>query len=139
MGFRVPTFVAGPYVKPGHVSSVQMDHCSVLRHMQNMFGFADLNQRVTAASDLSDCLDLAALAAGTPRPPVAVPAIEIDESSIRQECRNAARLEHDVLRMADEHPRLFERWDRRDTIVDSAYLIGDFLESVNAGRIVRGK
>ncbi|MBZ0234881.1 MAG: alkaline phosphatase family protein [Deltaproteobacteria bacterium] len=139
MGFRVPTLVAGPYVKQGHVSSVVMDHCSVLRHMQNMFGFADLNQRVTAANDLTDCLDLDALAAGTPRPPVTIPAIEIDESRIGDECRIAAKIDHDVLRMADEHPRLFSRWDRRDTVRDQAMMIGDFLDSVNAGRIIRGK
>ncbi|HUQ08605.1 MAG TPA: alkaline phosphatase family protein [Kofleriaceae bacterium] len=139
MGFRVPTIVAGPYVKQNYVSSVVMDHCSVLRHLQNMFGFADLNQRVTAANDLTDCLDLDALAAGTPRAPITVPAIEIDESSIRQECRNAAKLQHDVLRAADEYPRLFKPWDRRDRLVDSAHVVGDFLESINAGRIVRGK
>ncbi len=139
MGFRVPTLVAGPYVKPGHVSSVVMDHCSVLRHLQNMFGLADLNPRVTAANDLTDLLDLDALAAGTPRPPGQIPAVEIDESRIRDECTSSARMQHDVLRMADEHPRLFRRWDRRDKIVDSAYLIGDFLDSVNGGRIVRGR
>ncbi len=139
MGFRVPTLIAGPYVKQGHVSSVVMDHCSVLKHIQNHFGLAPLNQRVTAANDLSDVLDLDALAAGTPRAPVTIAAIEIDESRIRSECRLAAQLDHDVLRMADEHPRLFKRWDRRDQIVDSAYLIGDFLESVNAGRIIRGR
>jgi len=139
MGFRVPTFVAGPYVKQGYVSSVTMDHCSVLRDIQNRFGLADLNQRVTAAADLSDVLDLDALAAGTPRAPITIPAIEIDESRIRQECRGATALQHDVLRMADEHPRLFKPWDRRDKLVDSAYMIGDFLESVNAGRIIRGK
>jgi len=139
MGFRVPTLIAGPYVKPGYVSSVTMDHCSVLRHIQNHFGLADLNQRVTAANDLTDALDLAALAAGTPRPPVAIPAIEIDESSIGAQCRRAAAMQHDVLRAADEYPRLFKPWDRRAKIKDAAYLLGDFLESVNAGRIRRGR
>jgi hypothetical protein len=116
-----------------------MDHCSVLRHIQNMFGLADLNQRVTAASDLSDVLDMEALAAGTPRPPVEIPAIEIDESRIHTECRISARMQHDVLRWADEYPRLFRPWDRRDKILDSAYLIGDFLETINRGRILRGR
>jgi phospholipase C len=139
MGFRVPTLVAGPYVKQNYVSSVTMDHCSVLKHMQNHFGFEALNQRVSAANDLSDCLDLAALAAGTPRAPVTIPAIEIDENAIRAECRGAAEMHHDVLRMADEHPRLFERWDRRDSLFDQAMVIGDFLDSVNGGRILRGK
>ena len=139
MGFRVPTVVAGPYVKAGHVSSVVRDHTSVLRHLQDHFGLAPLNQRVSAASDLSDLLDLDALAAGTPRPPAAIPAIEIDESRIGNECRGAARLQHDVLRMADEHPHLFRPWDRRAEILDAAYLIGDFLETVNGGRIVRGR
>lgn len=139
MGFRVPTMVIGPYVKEGYVSSVTMDHCSVLKHISNHFNLAPLNQRVTAANDLSDCLDLDALAAGTPRAPMSIPAIEIDESSIRQECRRSEKMQHDILRWADEYPRLFKPWDRRDKIADAAYLIGDFLESVNAGRIIRGK
>jgi phospholipase C len=139
MGFRVPTMVIGPYVKEGYVSSVTMDHCSVLRHIQNKFGLADLNQRVTAANDLTDVLDLEALAAGRPRPPVTIPAIEIDESRIGAECRSSSKIQHDVLRWADEYPRLFKPWDRRDKILDAAYGIGDFLESVNAGRIIRGR
>jgi phospholipase C len=141
MGFRVPTLVAGPYVKPGYVSSVVMDHCSVLRHIQNTHGLADLNQRVTAANDLSDVIDQVALAAGIPHELADIPAIEIDESTIMQQCRNAnqQRFPHDVLRWADEYPRLFKPWDRRDKVRDTAYMLGDFLDSVGGGRIRRGR
>lgn len=141
MGFRVPTLIAGPYVKAGHVSSVTMDHCSVLKHIETHFGLAPLNQRVSAANDLSDVLDLAALAAGTPRAPVDIPAIVIDESAIRAECRGkpGQRIDHDVLRWADEYPRIFGKWDRRSKIMDSAMFIGDFLDSVGGGRIRRGR
>jgi phospholipase C len=141
MGFRVPTMIAGPYVKPGYVSSVTMDHCSVLRHIQNHFGLDDLNQRVTAANDLTDVLDLDALAAGTPRPPVDIPAVEIDESAIGAACteRAGSLVHHDVLRWADELPHLFERWDRRNNVRDAAFAIGDFLDQLNGGRIRRGR
>lgn len=141
MGFRVPTLIAGPYVKPGYVSSVTMDHCSVLRHIQNHFGLAELNPRVTAANDLSDALDLTALAAGTPRAPATIPAVVIDESTIPDACDGGAERGHghDVLRWADEYPHLFKPWDRRAKIREAAYMIGDFLDSVGGGRIIRGK
>ncbi len=140
MGFRVPTLIAGPYVKPGHVSSVVMDHCSVLKHIENHFGTAPLNQRVTAANDLSDALDLAALAAGTPRPPADIPAIEIDQSAIDAVCnQKPGRQDHDLFRLADEHPHRFAGLDRRGKERDTIYFIGDFLDSVGGGRIRRGR
>jgi phospholipase C len=141
MGFRVPTLIAGPYVKPGYVSSVTMDHCSVLRHIQNHFGLADLNQRVTAANDLSDALDLDALAAGTPRALPDVPAIELDESSIPAACARSSdrAADHDVLRWAAAHPHLVKPWDRPHKERDAMYAIGDFLDRVGAGRLHRGR
>ena len=139
MGFRVPTLIAGPYVKPGHVSSVTLDHCSVLRHMEKMFDLEPLNQRTMAANDLDDALDLVAVAAGTPQAPITLPAVEIDESMIGAECRTSLKTAHDVMKMADQHPELFARWDRRNRLVDDVYMIGDYLERHGAGRIRRGR
>jgi phospholipase C len=144
MGFRVPTIVAGPYVKQNYVSSVTMDHCSVLKHMQNHFGLASLNQRVDAANDLSDVIDQVALAAGTPRDPVEIPAIEVDESTLPASCpgssaRGYGGVEHELLRWADEYPERFRGLDRRGKERETAYFIGDFLDSVGGGRIRRGR
>jgi phospholipase C len=79
MGFRVPTLVAGPYVKQNYVSSVVYDHTSALKHLQNTFGLETLNPRMDAANDLTDCIDLEALAAGKPRDPITLPTINIDD------------------------------------------------------------
>ena len=139
LGFRVPCMIAGPYVKQGYVSSTVLEHSSVLRHIEAMFDLEPCNARTAAANDLTDALDLAALAAGTPRPPVSIPAVEIDESMIGTECRTQIRAPHDVLKMADLNPALFSRWDRRHRGLDDLYLIGDYLERHNAGRIRRGR
>lgn len=79
MGFRVPTIVAGPYVKPGYVSSVTYDHTSALKQLQVAFGLEPLTVRMDAANDLMDCIDLEALAAGKPRDPIDLPAINVDD------------------------------------------------------------
>jgi phospholipase C len=72
-GFRVPTIVAGPYVKQNYVSSVQYDHTSALKHLQTHFGLEPLNQRMNMANDLMDCIDLDRLAAGEPADPITLP------------------------------------------------------------------
>jgi len=140
MGFRVPTIVAGPYVKTG-VSSVVMDHCSVLAHIERRFGLEPLNQRTMAANDLTDAIDLERLAQGKPNPPIELPAIEIDESQLGADCAMAmARMnEHPIHQLADQHPHLFVGYDNRARVRDELYLIGDFLEQHNAGRIRRGR
>jgi phospholipase C len=140
LGFRVPTVVAGPYVKAGHVSSVVRDHTSVLAHLGGMFGIAPLTARVAAAADLSELLDEERLAAFDPAPPADVPAIEVDESTIEAECDDgdAPGARTDLERLADAGffaPGL----DRRSEARDVLYGIGDALERLNAGRIRRGR
>jgi len=73
LGFRVPALVVGPYAKQGYVSSVQYDHTSALKHLQNTFGLDSLTARVDAANDLTDCIDLERLARGEPAPPIELP------------------------------------------------------------------
>ncbi|HTE56607.1 MAG TPA: alkaline phosphatase family protein [Kofleriaceae bacterium] len=138
LGFRVPTVVAGPYVKQGHVSSVVRDHTSVLAHMAAMFGLEPLTARVAAAADLSELLDAERLAAFDPAPPAEVPAIEVDESTIEAECAGDGppNEQTDLERLADSGffaPGL----DRRSEARDILYGIGDALERLNAGRIRR--
>ena len=76
MGFRVPTIVAGPYVKQNYVSSVVYDHTSALKHLQDTFDLETLNPRMAAANNLMDCIDLERLAAGDPAPPVEIPLVD---------------------------------------------------------------
>jgi phospholipase C len=78
LGFRVPAMVIGPYAKQGYVSSVQYDHTSALKHLQNTFNLTPINPRIDAANDLTDCIDMARLQAGEPAPPVEIPTIDLD-------------------------------------------------------------
>ena len=140
MGFRVPTLVAGPYVKQG-VSSVVLDHCSVLAHIERRFGLAPLNQRTMAANDLSSMIDTDRMMRGEPNPPIQLPAVEIDESQLGADCAMAMERmhEHPMHQLADRYPELFVGYDNRARVRDELYLIGDFLEQHNAGRIRRGR
>jgi phospholipase C len=76
-GFRVPAMVIGPYAKQQYVSSVEYDHTSALKHLQNAFGLEPLNDRMNAANDLTDCIDMERLAAGNPAPPIELPKINL--------------------------------------------------------------
>ena len=94
--------VAGPYVKQGHVSSVQYDHTSVLRHLSNVLDFEPLTLRSAVANDLSDCIDFERLADGKPSKPVKLPAVEVDESMLDALCEGShLRVDHEILRWAD--------------------------------------
>lgn len=142
MGFRVPTVLAGPYVKEGQVISTVYDHCSVLKHIENHFGLDPLNQRVTAANDLTDCLDLDRLERGDWRPPAEIPAIEVDESIITENCRYGAEMgnaAHTFLELPDRFPKKIGHLDRRGHVRDYLYMIGDYLDAHNMGRIRRGR
>lgn len=112
LGFRVPTVLAGPYVKPGYVSSVPYDHTSVLAHINRMFGLKALGARDAAARDLSDAIDQARLAAREPLPPLMLPPVAIDPSRHLSGCA-ASQARNDTARLADELRRVDGRWDRR--------------------------
>ena len=68
--------VIGPYAKKNHVSSVQYDHTSALKHLQTHFGLEPLNERMNLANDLLDCIDLERLAANDPADPITLPAVD---------------------------------------------------------------
>jgi phospholipase C len=124
LGFRVPAIVAGPYVKPGYVSSVQLDHSSALKHLQNAFGLEPLTARVDAAADLSDCIDMERLAHGDWAPPAAIPTINSDEwPTTDPSCQALSGFltrNHPITAWADAHPDQFAGYDPSDD--GSAYL-----------------
>jgi phospholipase C len=130
MGFRVPTLVAGPYVKEGHVSSVVYDHCSALRHLEKAFGLEPLNQRTMAANDLSDFIDADRLAAGDWKPPITLPAVDPSEWPMSEACALSAALEeHDVLEWANAHPEKVAGLDLRPELPAYRRTIQSFLAS----------
>jgi phospholipase C len=127
LGFRVPAIVAGPYVKAGHVSSVVRNHASALRQIQTLFGAGPDTARIRAAPDLSELIDQGRLSRGEPARPAAIPAIDeapwkIDDDRCGKEIVLGAP-EHDINRLADQHPELVARFDRRPQIEETMRMI----------------
>jgi phospholipase C len=120
LGFRVPTIVAGPYVKENYISSVQYDHTSALKHLQNVFGLAPLTARSEAATDLTDCIDLERLERGEPRPPITLPMLDSNEWPVYHEscvAEGGFKQGHDpISQWADQNPGAFaDYYDARGT------------------------
>jgi phospholipase C len=65
-GFRVPAVVVSPYAKPHYVSHVLFDHTSILAMLERKWNLPALTYRDANANDLTDFLDLKALARGRP-------------------------------------------------------------------------
>jgi phospholipase C len=65
-GFRVPAVVVSAYAKPNHVSHVLYDHTSILAMIERKWNLPALTYRDANASDLTDFLDLGALARRRP-------------------------------------------------------------------------
>ena len=74
-GFRVPSVLIGPYVKPGYVSSVVYDHTSILAFLERKWNLQSMTYRDANANDLLDFLDLDALKSAQPTFPE-LPALE---------------------------------------------------------------
>jgi phospholipase C len=65
-GFRVPSVIVGPYAKRNHVSHVVYDHTSILAFLEHKWNLPAMTFRDANANNLTDFLDLAALARGEP-------------------------------------------------------------------------
>ncbi len=139
LGFRVPTIIAGPYVKPDHVSSIVHDHTSVMKHIQGMFGLAPLTARDAAATDLSDAIDADRLARGEPYDAPDLPAVEVDESMLDAACGlgGGRRGEPTELELAMDAGLLPRELDARPQTRDALHAVGAALDRHNAGRIRR--
>jgi phospholipase C len=141
LGFRVPTLVAGPYVKQGHVSSVVRNHASITRHIENMFGLAPLTMRDAAAADLGEVIDTDRLARGEPLPAPPLPAVEVDESMLDATCfaTGGGLPKPGPTEIAADTGVIPKELDFRRHGRDQLYYIGDVLDRYNAGRIRRGR
>jgi len=85
-GFRVPSVIVGPYAKPGHVSHTVYDHTSILAFLERKWNLPALTFRDANANDLTDFLDLSALAAGTPTFPELPPLAASGENARTLAC-----------------------------------------------------
>ena len=82
LGFRVPTVVAGPWTRQGHVSSAIFDHASILAFLERRFGLDPLTARDAAANDMYELFDMDRIGVGDPLPAAELPLIEADEAEI---------------------------------------------------------
>jgi len=132
MGFRVPTMVAGPYVKESYVSSVTYDHCSALHELDVAFGLETLNQRTAAANDLSDFIDADRLARGDWHQPIELPMVDpstwpMDAAA----CTPTMPREdpHPIVAWANAHPERIAGYDLRAEGPEYRREIREFLAS----------
>jgi phospholipase C len=93
MGFRVPTLVCGPYVKP-QVSSTVFDHTSTIASVLRQHELPSLNVRDEAANDVWSLLDAQALVDGTPEEPIVLDPIVADDAEIHAEQCDGLSLFH---------------------------------------------
>ena len=60
LGFRVPTMLVSPFARREYVSSLVLDHTSILRMIEWRWGLAPLSVRDATANNLAEVLDFAA-------------------------------------------------------------------------------
>lgn len=116
-GFRVPAMICGPWVKSGYVDSIDRDHTTPLAELQARHGLDPMTLRDANATDLENCYDLDAMAAGTPLSPSSLPVIEMTEEEIEAQCNTdnqrgkyrTGQPELETYLNAIEHPLWMER------------------------------
>jgi phospholipase C len=87
LGFRVPAWVVGPFVK-NEVSSLQLDHTSVYATIAAVHGLAPIGARDRAANTLLPLLDVDRMRDDRPRAGPQLPPIVADEAEIfADECK----------------------------------------------------
>jgi phospholipase C len=65
-GFRVPGLIVSPYSRKNHVSHTVFDHTSVLAFLERKWNLPAMTLRDANANDLTDLIDLNAVARGRP-------------------------------------------------------------------------
>ena len=85
LGFRVPSIAIGPYVRPG-VDSTVFDHTSWIKYVCERFGLTPWTKRIAAANSLGAVLDTDRMAVADATDPVEVPAWDLDDESVPDEC-----------------------------------------------------
>lgn len=109
LGFRVPSIVAGPFTRAGCTVTTEFEHVSVLRTLARRFNLPSLNARMSAANDLSSCIQPAYFDA--PRPAVAMPVVDVPMSKII--ARPVDDATHPEMRAAIEGGLVPRHLDRR--------------------------
>ena len=107
LGFRIPAIVLGPTVRRGCAIDTQFEHVSVAATVTKRFGLVPLIDRVTAANDLSACIDPRLL--DTPLPPPVLPKLVIPRGALEAVLAGPGR---------DTHRELADALARRPSPLD---------------------
>ncbi len=125
LGFRVPGFVVGPWVKQ-QVSDVQYDHTSMLAFTEWLFDLKPLTKRDAAANNfVDDVLDAARIRSRDPRKPKEYAPVLVPDSEITDACRYSASFagqQHDV-HMAANLGLIPRELDKREFRLDMLRMI----------------
>ncbi len=116
LGFRVPSLVIGPTVRRGQVVDATFEHVSVLSTLTRRFGLPALNDRVTAAADLSPCIDPAYLA--DPQPAPTLPPVTMSRAAVHGRRDVAAHAELAAAIDALDLPPTLDRRHRAAEVTD---------------------
>ena len=99
LGVRVPTLVAGPYVRRGHIESTTFEHSTISSTATRRWGLEPLNARAMATADLSVVIDPAFIGnpqAGPelpPAPPVSMAKLVELDRRLRAQGRPQSHVE----------------------------------------------
>ncbi len=110
LGIRVPSIVLGPTVRRGCAIDTVFDHSSVCATAIQRWNLAPMTARVSAANDLSSCIDPRLL--DDPQPPPVLPKLRVSRRRIA--AKMAAHVQHSHAELADaltrrEVPRHLDR------------------------------
>jgi phospholipase C len=114
LGFRVPAVVAGPFVRKGCIVSAQLEHVSVISTVTKRYGLDFLNDRVTATSDLSCCIDPSYLDA--PQKPLRLPMVKVSASRLRERASQPQEIHHPEMWAVADAGLIPPHLDRRDQV-----------------------
>lgn len=131
MGFRVPTLVAGPFVRSGCVMDTLLDHTSILKTVALKFGLPFLTKRVEAANDLTSLLSPTYL--GAPQAPPELPKLSMSMAALR--ARAASTSDHREMWEAAERGVIPRHLDRRSSGLGAAEHVLRWGERLGALRI----
>ncbi|WP_437594005.1 alkaline phosphatase family protein [Sorangium sp. So ce1000] len=131
LGFRVPSIVAGPFVRRGCAVSTVLDHASVIRTLEARFDLPSLNARSAGANDLSCCIDPALLR--DPQGPIRLPTTDISLSQLRS--RTETGISQPELWEAAERGLIPRHLDRRGEGPDIARRVLAHAERLGTARL----
>ncbi len=85
LGFRVPSLLIGPWVKPG-VDHTVYDHTSYLRFLCDKFGIEPWTARMRQANSLASALDTERMERNDPLPAIPLPVFDFDPDAVSPDC-----------------------------------------------------